>query len=263
MVTFLLRYLAALHSFKSKAEISGLSMNDLKLSFIQTRIVFLGNTPLHYAVMAKDTDRVKLLVDRKCDIKAANNSGSTALHLASDPEVARILLDGIQSDELADTVNAVDNSGNSPLHLAVRGRHRDTVRLLVSKSGLYDLTNSSGKSPMSLAKDKEMKGILLKRESSPPSGFTALSSKKAKNLAGPGVQEGPIVLPGNTALQSPSILKRKRHQCVNGIDERTGTRLRFSDVIDYSGVEVEAPKSKRVRAAPLYTEPDFSSDDNE
>ena len=35
----------------------------------------LGNTPLHYAVLAKDVERVKLLISRKCDINASNNSG--------------------------------------------------------------------------------------------------------------------------------------------------------------------------------------------
>ena len=36
---------------------------------------YLGNTPLHYAVLAKDVERVKLLISRKCDINASNNSG--------------------------------------------------------------------------------------------------------------------------------------------------------------------------------------------
>ena len=85
-------------------------------------LIFEGNTPLHYAVLAKDVERVKLLVSRKCDINAANNSGSTALHLAScDPEIANVLLNSISEEELPITVNSVDNVGNSPLHLAVRG----------------------------------------------------------------------------------------------------------------------------------------------
>lgn len=35
----------------------------------------LGNTSLHYAVLAKDMDRVKTLVTRNCDINIANSSG--------------------------------------------------------------------------------------------------------------------------------------------------------------------------------------------
>ena len=157
--------------------------------------------------------------------------------------------------------------GNSPVHLAVRGRHRETVRHLVSKRGRADLPNASGKSPLSLAKDKEMKNILLKKESTDPgSPSNIVSVKKVKSVpATPTISDDmPIVLPGNKDLQSPSILKRKRkHECVNGMDERKqgSPRLRFSDIVDYSGVEPEQPTSKRIRAAPLYT--DFSSDEDD
>lgn len=228
-----------------------------------------GYTPLHYAVMAKDLDRVKLLVKRQCDIKSANHSGSTALHLASDAEIARILLDSIETQDLTLTVNVVDQAGNSPLHLAVRGRHRETVRLLVAKNGQHDLNNTSGKSPLSLAKDKEMKNILLKKDESPGSPALLTNVMKKNNKVGASnISTGPIVLPGNEKLQSPSILKRKRrHECATDLNNghhscsSAGPKLRFSDIIDYSGVEEEAPVSKRVRAAPLYT--DFSSEDEE
>ena len=108
-----------------------------------------------------------------------------------------------------------------------------------------------------------MKNILLNKETVPgtPPGITASSSKRkpikpTRNFP----EDQPIVLPGNPELKSPSILKRKRHECINGVDRRRGPRLTFSEVNDYSGVEELPPVSKRVRAAPLYTEPQFSSD---
>ena len=118
---------------------------------------------------------------------------------------------------------------------------------------------------MSFAKDKEMKNILLNKESDPLSPDVSASSySKRKFVSKPSiVTEGPILLPGNPELKSPSILKRKRHECINGMDERKGPRLRFSEVNDYSGVEELPPTEKRVRAAPLYTEPQFSSDDDD
>lgn len=227
---------------------------------------------MHYAVMAKDIERVKLLVSNtNCDINSANGTGSTPLHLAADPEIAKILLDGIPEENIHSIVNAVDNAGNSPLHVAVRGRHRETVRLLVSKQGKHDLINTSGKSPLNMAKDKDMKNILMNKESScgsassggGPSSPAAsgVTLKKSKLLRGP--PEGPIVLPGNPELQSPSILKRKRHECVNGLDERKGPRLRFSEVNDYSGVEELPPVEKRIRVVPLYTEAHFSSEEED
>jgi len=225
-----------------------------------------GNTALHYAVIAKDIDRVKLLVTRNCDINTANGSGSTPLHLATDRDIVKILLDGVPEKEISQAVNAADNAGNSPLHIAVKGRHRDTVRLLVAKNSMISLLNSTKKSPMSLAKDKEMKNILLKKfdESATPSspGTSNASSTSSKRKPVPTKE---IVLPGNPELKSPSILKplKRKHQCINGLDERKGPRLRFSEVNDYSGVEELPPPEKRVKAVPLYTESQFSSDEDD
>ena len=87
--------------------------------------------------------RVSLLVNRKCDINAANKQLQTPIHLAADPDILRILLDGIPEDNIETAVNFVDKAGNSPLHIAVKGRHRDTVRLLVAKKSRHDLMNSS------------------------------------------------------------------------------------------------------------------------
>ena len=61
--------------------------------------------------MAKDVDRIKLLLSRHCDVTAANDAGSTALHLASDPEIVSMLLEAVSDDELSNTVNAMDANG--------------------------------------------------------------------------------------------------------------------------------------------------------
>jgi len=223
-----------------------------------------GNSPLHYAIIAKDVDRIKLLLSRQCDVTAANDAGSTALHLASDPDIVNMLLEAVADDDLSNTVNAMDANGNSPVHMAVRGRHRETVRQLVSKRGKHDLLNYHGRSPISMAKDKLMKSILLKEESADSASPTNTPTvKKVKSVPPQSpLPEGPIVLPGNENLQSPSILKRKYHECTNGECERTGTELRWSETNDYSGVEKVQPPAKRNRgqAAPLYNDNDFSSD---
>jgi len=222
----------------------------------------IGNSPLHYAIIAKDVDRIKLLLSRQCDVDAANDAGSTALHLASDPDIVSMLLEAVADDDLSNTVNAMDANGNSPVHMAVRGRHRETVRQLVSKRGKHDLLNYHGRSPISMAKDKLMKSILLKEEtadSASPTNTPTVKKVKSVPPQSP-LPEGPIVLPGNENLQSPSLLKRKYHECTNGECERTGKELRWSEVNDYSGVESVQPPAKRNRgqAAPLYN--DFSSD---
>ena len=159
------------------------------------------------------------------------------------------------------TISFLYLAGNSPVHMAVRGRHRETVRQLISKRGKHDLLNYHGRSPISMAKDKLMKSILLKEEiadSASPSNTPTVKKVKSVPPQSP-LPEGPIVLPGNELLQSPSLLKRKRHECTNGECERTGKELRWSEVNDYSGVESVQPPAKRNRgAAPLYN--DLSSD---
>ncbi|KAH7085249.1 ankyrin repeat-containing domain protein [Paraphoma chrysanthemicola] len=74
------------------------------------------NQPLHYAVMSKDPGLVRLLLGYGADTNAAGNLGRTPLHLAislSDADVAGLLL-----DEGAST-SSQDHNGDSALHLAV------------------------------------------------------------------------------------------------------------------------------------------------
>ena len=63
--------------------------------------------------MAKDVDRIKLLLARQCDITAANNAGSSALHLVSDPDILHMLLESIKEEDLSTTVNLLDGNGKS------------------------------------------------------------------------------------------------------------------------------------------------------
>lgn len=217
-----------------------------------------GNTCLHYAVVAKDKDRVKLLLSSKSDVNVKNGSGSTPLHLASDPEIAAMLLDACADP------NDVDLAGNSPLHLAVRGRHKEVVRNLIDKKANPNLTNKSGKNPTSFAKDKEMKNILAGKLVPPQSqngvgspGSTPITRKRPLSPF-VSVAENPNP---NPAKESPSILKKRRRMS-NENGERT-SRLRFSDVNEYSFVDqVTENLDRRVKVRPIYSEPQFSSDED-
>jgi len=74
----------------------------------------------------------------------------------------------------------------------------------------------------------------------------------------------PTVCPQpSPVIASPSILKRK---AMSEDRPHVGTRLRWSEVNDYSGVEDPTEcglPSKRVKVAPIYTEPPQFSDDDE
>ena len=64
--------------------------NDSDVANAQDRI---GNTPLHYAVAARDRERVFLLLKYKADVNLANRQGTTPLHLTMDSEVATRFLE--------------------------------------------------------------------------------------------------------------------------------------------------------------------------
>ena len=233
----------------------------------------VGNTPLHYAIAARDRQRIALLIEYKPDVNLANRAGSTPLHLVTDTELAGMLMSA------AANPNQPDVNANTPLHLAVRARRKEIVRLMLEQKADASLVNASGKTPLNLAKDREMKNILLGKP-------TATDSKKSKKLmntsvSSPSGSSSPappepsaiseklsssIVIP---ECSSPSILKRKRDPEEDNEDEdgsckrRKGPRLRFSEVNDYSGVEVVEEEEKRTArsAAPMYYEQAFTSSD--
>ena len=260
-----------------------------------------GNTPLHYAVCrkekgcsAKDRNRVALLLEHSADVNAANKNGSTALHLTSDAEIARMLLEAGADPNVADAAG-----GSTPLHVAARGRHKDIARLMLRRGGDATRPNASGKTPLNLAKDKEMRRILLGKDDSDgspapsPSMVVAASTRRKKAPEDPCsssrlAELASVVAP---ACTSPGILKKRRRPSSSGGDRTSagetteddssqsptaagasasskrcrrseGPRLRFSDVNDYSGVEV-VEEVRRVKAMPIYSEPNFSSDDED
>ena len=211
---------------------------------------------------------MKVLLARGCDVDIPNKTGASPLHISSDLDIANRLLNA------ASNPNSSDLNGNIALHVAVKGRHKEWAKLLISWKGDPHITNKNGKTPLNLAKDKEMKNILLGKVTemgNANTGETVTSIKKAnKSRVNSTTSTGnntdghsPLPYPPTAVVSSPSILKRVLD---NGRDHTSsekpkGPRLRFSDVNDYSGVEELLPP-KRVKVRPIYLEPQFSSDED-
>lgn len=88
----------------------------------------LGQTPLFNAVLSRNHKAVKLLLEKRADPNAVDDSGSSALHVAAGLgllKMARMLVDA-RSD-----VNKADKRGWTPLHVAARESRIDIVRLLL------------------------------------------------------------------------------------------------------------------------------------
>ena len=220
-----------------------------------------GFTALHYAAAAKDKARVSLLLNAGANPSMQNMAGSTPMHLTVDSEIASLLL----AAEAADP-NLTDSHGNTALHVAVRGRHKEVVRQLLENKVDATIANANGKTAFNLAKDKEMRQILqgkCDRGSSTPSP-TPSSTKMASTRCSrkQSKLEAVMATIAPKCLTPPILKKRKIEDAEDSTPVRKGPRLRFSDVNDYRGVEAVEGEVRRVRATPMYNEPQFSSDDD-
>jgi ankyrin repeat protein len=116
--------------------------------------VYAGDTALHMAAAAFRRPEAELLVRHGARSGARNRRGAEPLHYAADanhwdPGAQKKVIDYLLSAG-ADP-NALDNSGVSPLHRAVRTRSSEAVRALLRGGARVDLRNGSGSTPLHLA----------------------------------------------------------------------------------------------------------------
>jgi hypothetical protein len=120
--------------------------------------VYKGDTALHVAAAAYRHAIVSGLIKADAKVRARNRRGAEPLHYAADggpgspswnPEaqaatVATLIAAGADPD-------AIDNSGVTPLHRAVRTRCASAVRALLAGGADARRANRSGSTPMRLA----------------------------------------------------------------------------------------------------------------
>jgi ankyrin repeat protein len=102
---------------------------------------FRGRTPLHFAVVQKQTEMSQLLLQNKADVNAQDEEGKTPLHWVNDVEVAKLLI-----DHKAD-VNARGKTGRTPLHEAAHGNIEIAKFLLANKADV-NATEKSISTPL-------------------------------------------------------------------------------------------------------------------
>ncbi|CAB0043957.1 unnamed protein product [Trichogramma brassicae] len=111
-----------------------------------------GYTPLHVAAECGNRTSTELLLRRGGDPNLVNNKGMTALHLICErsdvgDQAERFFA---VNDEIGQRVliNAQDNFGNTPLHLALSRGHRALVGLLLTRGSNPNLVNDDGSTPL-------------------------------------------------------------------------------------------------------------------
>uniref|UniRef100_A0ABD2VYI8 Uncharacterized protein n=1 Tax=Trichogramma kaykai TaxID=54128 RepID=A0ABD2VYI8_9HYME len=107
-----------------------------------------GNTALHVAVDNKHRNLMKLLLRRGADPNVANDKGQTFLHaLCSediDSDILELLFKISDEKKRPLLINAQDERGNTPLHLALEEGLKVTAELLLKRGASLNLENNDG-----------------------------------------------------------------------------------------------------------------------
>jgi hypothetical protein len=117
-----------------------------------------GDTPLHAAAAGYREDIARALIEIGADVTARNRRGAVPLHYAADggpglrrwnPQAQAQMITLLIKNGA--NPNALDKSGVSPLHRAVRQRCPRAVDSLLCNGAAVRLKNKSGSTPLHLA----------------------------------------------------------------------------------------------------------------
>lgn len=155
----------------------------------------LGWTPLHYAASVNNVKAVKMLLKKDrtsayivgssglCPVHVSAKlghkevmielleqcpdsdelldcQGRNLVHLAVIEKRTRVLQWICKTDKLEKAMNAQDDQGNTPLHLAVKTRHMRTfATLMLSKRTHLNWANKDGFTPLDIASAQQKDGF--------------------------------------------------------------------------------------------------------
>lgn len=162
-----LRLLAASPALASTRAEDGATRQRAKDYYLDeiTHYLYAGDTPLHIAAAAYRLEIVRNLIVMGGDVRARNRRGAEPLHYAVDGAPgSRTWNPSAQAATVACLIeagadpNAVDQSGVTPLHRAVRTRCAAAVSALLDAGADARRTNKSGSTPMRLATQNTGRG---------------------------------------------------------------------------------------------------------
>ncbi|CAB0037015.1 unnamed protein product [Trichogramma brassicae] len=124
-----------------------------------------GDTPLLLATSKRNAEMVASLLRRGADPNLANEDGKTLLHVIcqSDKNEDLLKLFLKVNDEIENTVqiDARDNEGNTPLHLATSNGNTEMVASLLRRGVDPTLANAKRLTPLHVICQSEENGCLL------------------------------------------------------------------------------------------------------
>lgn len=129
-----------------------------------------GSFPIHVAAMRRSWSTLRVLLDTvpTC-MELRDGNGQTFLHVAIEKEHPLVVGSWYHHKSFASIINAQDNDGNSPLHLAAMVGNQWIFYILIQNRQVQlDLVNNIGQTPLDIAWTKMPQGLnfVLVRSSS-------------------------------------------------------------------------------------------------
>ena len=147
-------------------------------------------SPLLRAVSKGDKAEVGMLLDDGADVQARDKGGRTVLHLAMQKPNNEALILSLLKRNLFEKdkldLNAVDDEGNTALHLCADWNKGSIAKMLLEHGAIPGVRDGSGKTPMFYAIEKgyyEVVEVLLEGEVEVTEEYLSMNtSSHIKNL---------------------------------------------------------------------------------
>lgn len=204
------------------------------------------NLRLHLAAWSGQTEVVSYLCKNKADVGAAAMDDTGAIHFASQKghlEVVRTLLSSGVS------VKSTNRKGFTALHFAVQGSHLELIKYLVRKGANLNAKTKAGETPSDLAKNEEVRSLLVECEQTLKKEDQSTTSKKDEDL----VPKQPSAEDNDTSSDVKDLGATPQDE------ENDAREKRKSEVIE----SLPGPKKARVSLLHLVAEDDASDEENE
>ncbi|CAB0042711.1 unnamed protein product [Trichogramma brassicae] len=111
-----------------------------------------GNTPLHVSLEYENTTMAQWLLRNGANPNLANDEGSTFLHVickkCCNIDLAKMIFERSDDEYPEVQVNARDNWGRTPLHLALARGRRQLAKLLLRNGADPNSVNEEGSTPL-------------------------------------------------------------------------------------------------------------------
>lgn len=179
LVEFLLGYPQCAHDEPDDTGATPLVLATLKGSLPIIKVLFEkganinhqnnnGHSPLQYAGSRNHKEIFKFLLENNATVNVHDKIGDTVLHRIASTEHHECLQILLDFGTVPLQLDARNNQGNTPLHLACENSDSVSALLLVKKGASVECKNKDEQTPLDLAKPPLRKQILEKLAEATP-----------------------------------------------------------------------------------------------